>query len=136
MQLVHTVIRLLAPSTFARTACRFAFQRRRVLLFACDTLFPNCGPLPQNSHLAAMVLLQSSLIAGAYGRPVELQATINATGKRLALQTGVPHRCRRNGTPALLKAYHAGRPRNHPPDQPASCHHVTSSGSKARSDDS
>src|ERR1039458_4741685 len=31
------------------------------------------------------------------------------------LPTGVPHRCRRNGTPALLKAYHARRPRTVPP---------------------
>jgi hypothetical protein len=24
-------------------------------LLACETLFPNCGPLPQSSHLAAMI---------------------------------------------------------------------------------
>jgi hypothetical protein len=28
-------------------------------LLAWEILLPNCGPLPQRSHLAAMVLLQS-----------------------------------------------------------------------------
>src|SRR5580698_10090637 len=82
MQLVQTVIRLLPPSTFARTGRRFTFHRRLVLLLACETLFPNCGPLPQRSHLAAMVLLQSLVffVAEAGGRAVESQATIHLAG--------------------------------------------------------
>src|ERR1019366_8641344 len=59
MQPVQTLMRFefWLPSIFAFTACRFTFQRRRVLLFACETLLPNCGPLPQRSHLAAMFLV-------------------------------------------------------------------------------
>src|SRR6185437_9287118 len=59
MQLVQTRIRLEAPFTNALTAWRFGFQRRRVTLCACETLLPNCGPLPQISHTCAMVLLQN-----------------------------------------------------------------------------
>jgi hypothetical protein len=28
-------------------------------LFACETLFPNCGPLPQTSHRLAITLKTS-----------------------------------------------------------------------------
>jgi hypothetical protein len=59
MQLVQTRIRLLAPPTTAFTGCRLTFQRRRVVLLAWEMLLPNCGPLPQRSHVAAMVKLQS-----------------------------------------------------------------------------
>lgn len=55
MQLVHTRIRFGAPLTSAFTACRFTFQRRRDTLCACEILFPNCGPLPQISHICAMM---------------------------------------------------------------------------------
>ena len=54
MQLVHTRMRLLPPSTLALTAWRLGFQRRRVVLCAWEMLFPNCGPLPQSSHFCAM----------------------------------------------------------------------------------
>src|ERR1700743_387483 len=56
MQLVQTRMRRLAPSTLALTGCRFTFQRRRVVLWAWEILLPNCGPLPQSSHLAAMTI--------------------------------------------------------------------------------
>src|SRR5579871_193614 len=59
MQLVHTRMRLGAPLTSALTAWRLGFQRRRVMLCACEMLLPNCGPLPQTSHTCAMVLLQN-----------------------------------------------------------------------------
>src|ERR1035437_6611087 len=68
MQLAQTRTRLLAPSTFAFTERRFTFQRRRVVLLAWEMLFPNCGPLPQKSHLAAMVLLQSLSFARPHKR--------------------------------------------------------------------
>jgi hypothetical protein len=54
MQLVQTRMRLLPPSVLALTGWRFTFQRRRVVLCACEMLLPNCGPLPQRSHLCAM----------------------------------------------------------------------------------
>src|SRR6185437_6803451 len=85
MLLVQTVIRLPAPFTLARTGRRFTFQRRRVLLLAWETLLPNCGPLPQRSHLAAMVLLQSSLIRGGIsGRALRLRSTVHAAGRARA----------------------------------------------------
>src|SRR5579863_1921859 len=58
MQLVHTRMRLGAPLTRALTACKFTFQRRLVTLCACEMLLPNCGPLPQMSHICAIALLQ------------------------------------------------------------------------------
>src|SRR3974377_1060462 len=57
MQLVQTRIRFGAPFTSALTACRFTFQRRRVTLWACEMLLPNCGPFPQTSHTCAIALL-------------------------------------------------------------------------------
>ena len=48
-----------APASTAFTGRKFTFQRRRVVLLAWEMLFPNCGPLPQMSHLAAMLKLQS-----------------------------------------------------------------------------
>src|SRR5580693_9204412 len=54
MQLVQTRMRLLPPETWALTDCRLTFQRRRVVLWACEMLLPNCGPLPQRSHFCAM----------------------------------------------------------------------------------
>jgi len=56
MQRVQTFIRPLLPEgSWTRIDCRFGSNRRRVLLLACETLFPNCGPLPQTSHLFAIV---------------------------------------------------------------------------------
>ena len=54
MQPVQTRIRLDAPLTTALTGWRFTFQRRRVVLFACEMLLPNCGPLPQIEQTCAM----------------------------------------------------------------------------------
>src|SRR5678816_28406 len=52
MHRVQTFIRPLPPEgSWTRTGCRFGLNRRRVLLLACETLFPNCGPFPQTSHL-------------------------------------------------------------------------------------
>ena len=50
MQLVQTRMRLAAPLTTALTGCKLTFQRRLVTLCACETLLPNCGPLPQISQ--------------------------------------------------------------------------------------
>jgi hypothetical protein len=41
---VHTFTRWIFPSITTRTTWRFGFQMRRVLLFACETLFPNATP--------------------------------------------------------------------------------------------
>jgi len=68
MQLVQTRMRLLPPKTLALTACRFGLHRRRVVLCACEMLFPNCGPLPQSSHFCAMT--DSNPFAAAFRRPV------------------------------------------------------------------
>jgi hypothetical protein len=40
----HTFTRWIFPSMTTRTTWRFGFQMRRVLLFACETLFPNATP--------------------------------------------------------------------------------------------
>lgn len=51
MQLAQTRIFLLALGpTLTLTGRRLTFHRRRVTLCACDTLLPNCGPLPQISQ--------------------------------------------------------------------------------------
>src|SRR5579875_2766907 len=59
MQLVQTRTRLATPLVTAFTVCRLGFHRRRVTLCACEMLFPNCGPLPQNSHTCAITNLQN-----------------------------------------------------------------------------
>ena len=42
MQVVQTFIRLAAPEgDFTRMDCKFGSNRRRVRLFACETLLPN-----------------------------------------------------------------------------------------------
>ncbi len=64
MQLVQTRMRLLPPMILALTACRLGFQRRRVVLWACEMLFPNCGPFPQSSHFCAMT--DSDLFAAEF----------------------------------------------------------------------
>jgi hypothetical protein len=62
MQLAHTRSFLGVPSTIAFTACRFTFQRRRVMLCAWEMLLPKRGPLPQMSQVCAIVELQISLV--------------------------------------------------------------------------
>src|SRR6185503_5080585 len=57
MHLAHTRWRSAPPlGSCTRTDCKFGLNLRRVLLFACETLLPNCGPLPQTSHLFAMII--------------------------------------------------------------------------------
>ena len=68
MQLVQTLMRRVLLATLARTDCRLTFQRRRVLLFACETLLPNCGPLPQSSHLAAITNSSTEIFAKFFPR--------------------------------------------------------------------
>src|SRR5271163_2614380 len=54
MQLAQTRMRLAPPATLAFTGRRLTFQRRRLTLWACEILFPNCGPLPQIWQICAM----------------------------------------------------------------------------------
>src|SRR5216684_8635767 len=61
MHLVHTRIRRAPPcGSCTRTNCRFGLNLRGVRLLACDTLLPNCGPLPQASHFFAMTITSNS----------------------------------------------------------------------------
>ena len=62
MQVAHTRSFLGAPFTMAFTACRFTFQRRRVMLCACEMLLPKRGPLPQMSQVCAMFLTPVSSV--------------------------------------------------------------------------
>ncbi len=56
MQLVQTFMRTLPPAgRDTRISCRFGLKRRRVRLLACETLLPNCGPLPQTSQRLAIM---------------------------------------------------------------------------------
>jgi hypothetical protein len=56
IQLAQTFIRLLPPvGNFTRMDCRLGLKTRGVRLFACETLLPNCGPLPQTSQRFAMI---------------------------------------------------------------------------------
>ncbi len=55
MQRVQTFILPAPPaSKRTRTDCRFGLNRRRVLLLAWETLFPNCGPFPHTSQRLAI----------------------------------------------------------------------------------
>ena len=54
---VHTLRRLGAPPTRARTRWMLGFHRRLVRTWECETLLPKMGPLPQTSHTAATVSL-------------------------------------------------------------------------------
>jgi len=56
MQLVQTFIRRAPPAgNWTRIDCRLGLKTRGVRLFACETLLPNCGPLPQTSQRFAMI---------------------------------------------------------------------------------
>ena len=62
IQRVQTFIREFPPAVcWTRIDCRFGLNRRRVLLLACETLFPNCGPLPQTSHRFAIIKKASKI---------------------------------------------------------------------------
>ena len=54
---MHTLRRLGAPLTRARTRWMLGFHRRLVRTWECETLLPKMGPLPQTSHTAATVSL-------------------------------------------------------------------------------
>src|SRR5262249_31578913 len=69
-QRVHTRMDFTVPSRFARTRCRFGFQRRLVLLLAWLTLLPTEGPLPQTLQILAIVVCsQGTVIPNGYHRP-------------------------------------------------------------------
>src|SRR5258708_13506718 len=56
MQLVQTFIRRTPPrGNWTRIDCRLGLNTRGVRLLACETLLPNCGPLPQTSQRLAMI---------------------------------------------------------------------------------
>src|ERR1051325_10875508 len=56
MQLAQTFIRLALPAgVFTRIDCRLGLKTRGLRLLACETLLPNCGPLPQTSQRFAMM---------------------------------------------------------------------------------
>src|SRR5882762_7441255 len=56
MQLVQTFIRRTPPcGNCTRIDCRLGLKTRGVRLLACETLLPNCGPLPQTSQRLAMI---------------------------------------------------------------------------------
>src|SRR5947209_19607715 len=56
MQLVHTFIRRAPPcGNLTRIDCRLGLKTRGVRLLACETLLPNCGPLPQTAQRLAMI---------------------------------------------------------------------------------
>jgi hypothetical protein len=68
-QEVQTLIRFGLPSTNARTRCRLGYQRRLVVLLACETLLPNPGFLPHISQILAITFdsfQSSSVIYGIY----------------------------------------------------------------------
>lgn len=92
MQEVQTRMRLLPPSVLALTCWRFGFQRRRVVLWACEMLLPNCGPLPQRSHFCAMVTPIRCLCLGCKERDSlpRLRAVCREDKARRAQTKGSP----------------------------------------------
>src|SRR2546422_11193031 len=56
IQLVQTFIRRAPPcGNLTRIDCKLGLKTRGVRLLACETLLPNCGPLPQTSQRLAMI---------------------------------------------------------------------------------
>lgn len=69
-QEVQTLRRLGAPSTTARTRWMLGFQRRLVRRCECETEYPQTGPLPQMSQVAATIFsLAIPVLAIANGQP-------------------------------------------------------------------
>src|ERR1700756_3831558 len=58
-----SLIQRFSLGTQKRRSCRFGSQRRLVLLFACDTLCPDCARLPVTWQTLAMCTLLQSVIA-------------------------------------------------------------------------
>ena len=54
MQRVQALTVHSAPFTSALIDFKFGSQRVRVLMFECETLLPERGPLPQKSQMRAM----------------------------------------------------------------------------------
>ena len=54
-------INFFSLATQMRFHCKFGSQRRRVLLFACDTLLPDMGRLPVMGHTFAITDLLLSV---------------------------------------------------------------------------
>src|ERR1041384_8749957 len=77
MQAVQTFMRTVPPcGRWTRIDCRFGSNRRGVRLFACETLLPNCGPLPQTSHRFAMIAVPPSIECVSAGRAQVLQSRV------------------------------------------------------------
>ena len=71
MQVVQTFIRRAPPCGICtRIDCRFGSNRLGVRLLACETLLPNCGPLPQTSQRLAIFIQPpefSGFFTGVFG---------------------------------------------------------------------
>src|SRR5436190_18021461 len=107
MQLVQTFIRFAPPlGVFTRIDCRLGLKTRGVRLFACETLLPNCGPLPQTSQRLAMIA----------DSPVDTRTT-SRCGSALIFETKsyskrVTGRSRQRAAPiCLLEATQSGKSR-------------------------
>jgi hypothetical protein len=81
MHPVQTRMRLLAVFTFAFTVWRFTFQRRRVVLLACEMLLPNCGFLPHISHTCAMIRILTMQICANVDETETLRVLIEDHSK-------------------------------------------------------
>jgi hypothetical protein len=62
-QRVQTLMRLVAPATTARTVWMLGWNRRGLTLWACDTVRPNAGALPQISQCFAISSSRAGLTA-------------------------------------------------------------------------
>lgn len=65
-QEAQTERRLGVPSTIARTLWMLGFQRRLVRRCECETEYPQTGPLPQISQVAATIV--SLVVVRTHGR--------------------------------------------------------------------
>jgi len=102
MQFVQTFIRWAPPfGSCTLIDCRFGLNRRGVRLFACETLFPNWGPLPQTSQRLAIILnlqgLLNPIIAESYCSQFERDQ------KPRFITNGFPHRQGVTISPVLVR---------------------------------
>jgi CheY-like chemotaxis protein len=77
-------MRRLAPSTSARTACKFTFQRRLVTLWAWLMRLPNWGPRPQISQTFAMMQNSPQFRISNYINAVQYSASTEVFGRPVA----------------------------------------------------
>jgi len=76
MQVVQTFIRCAPPWGFCtRIDCRFGSKRRLVRLFACETLLPNCGPLPQTSQRLAIIVQPPDSKTKFYNKRISMSSS-------------------------------------------------------------